>query len=342
MGLFSKRSKKERNTEWSVDAWRGLVSSVSKTAEMYCERFSAAVASERASAAAHMAASDHGRARAAAELALRNRAKVRALARLATLADQLHSRDLNITSLSSLDQLREPARTEVVSFVYAAGRLSVQPLTEAVAMLRAIFPDDVDDITRARHAWPDYFDTRLYDALTPGPADDDLVDKELAAAANDYPEYSGSGAASSSAGGGATAYHEVTPTTGQASGTYHDVTPAGTQPPPHSAPPGLTIPGQYSHRQPNPSPTLSGIPSRGPSGTVTPAPPRAASMPTNITRPWEAGERPRVPAGLLQHPIGSIPPPPPPQSDQPIPDYYRRFQDTDEAVQRRYQDLLRG
>lgn len=338
MGLFSKRTKKERNAEWSIEAWRGLVSSVSKTADMYCERFGAAVASERASAAAHAAAADHSRARAAAELALRNRAKVRALARLATLADQLHARDLGIASLSSLEQLREPARTEVVSFIYAAGRLSVQPLTEAVAMLRAIFPDDVDDITRAKHAWPDRFDTRLYDALTPGPADDDLVDKELAAAANDYPEYSGSGGASSSA---ANAFPEVTPTTsGQATGTYHDVTPAGTQPPPQTASPTLAVPGEYSHRSPIPSPTY-GITSRGPSGQIPSAPPRATTM-AHLTRPWEAGERPRVPAGLLQHPVGVMPPPPPPQNDGQIPDYYRKFQDSDEALQRRYQDLLRG
>lgn len=189
MGLFSKKPKRNATGSldgWTAERWSGLVKSVSMSAEMYCEKYSAEMASSRATAATQLASGARGRARAAAELALRNRAKVRALSRLAVLAAHLHDRDLSIESLPTLKDAREPARTELVSLVYASGRLNVQPLTEAVAMLRGRFPDDVDEIIRAKAPWPDFFDTRLYDALTPGPADDDLVEAELAAAAKEF------------------------------------------------------------------------------------------------------------------------------------------------------------
>jgi len=347
MGLFSKRKSRSAASAWSTEKWKGLVSSVSKTSEMYCEKFSAAVASERASAAAHKAAGDHLRAKAAAELALRNRSKVRALARLATLADQLHMRELKITALSSLQHLPEPARTEVVSFIYAAGRLSVLPLTEAVAMLRNIFPDDVDDIKRGKYAWPDFFDTRLYDALTPGPADDDLIENELQAATSDYPEYSANSSAQNNAIGNLSSSTtspeilNIPPSIPPNSGMFHAATPSNLQPVPvpvqsKLVAPSLIIPPA---KQPSithaSSYTASTMPTPSPPIVAIGAPPRAATLPPNhlLPRPWEQNEaRADAPTQPPASPMAG-------SSNFLSPDYSTTFEDDDEALHQRYRDL---
>lgn len=348
MGLFSRRSKRggKGEGEFQTQRWRGLASSVSKTCEMSVERFNAAVASERASAAAHAAAGDTVRARAAAELALRNRAMVKALARLASIADALHARDLPITSISSLRELHEPIRTEVVSFVYAAGRLSVQPLSEAVEMLKSHFPDDVEDITRARYEWPDILDSRLYEALAPGPANSQLVEKELQAAYADYPEYSGSGT-----GTGTSSIHQPPPPPTSAS------PPRPTRSPPPPVP-SATVPSPpprqsprsntYSPRPPSPRPALA---------RMSPPPPMPAFTsdpgPAQVPRPWERNTVPSgIPVTTASNAYGAIHPPPPapqplgrtpkPVSTAPQPDYMQAFQDSDEAVAQRYRDLLAG
>lgn len=351
MGLFSKRKSRSAASAWSTDKWKGLVSSVSKTSEMYCEKFSAAVASERASAAAHKAAGDVLRAKAAAELALRNRSKVRALARLATLADQLHMRELKIPALGSLQQLAEPARTEVVSFIYAAGRLSVQPLTEAVAMLRNIFPDDVDDIKRGKYAWPDFFDTRLYDALTPGPADDDLIENELLAATSDYPEYSANNnihagmgnltSSSTTSPDNINVSASIPASIPPSSGMFHSSTPSNLQPVSKIVAPSLIIPPVNPAVTHSKSYTGSTMPTPSPPIVAIGAPPRAATLPPNhmLPRPWEENKvPPPAPGGWIQ-----------PSQAQPQqgaqggnfidPDYLSSFQDDDEALHQRYRDL---
>lgn len=66
-----------------------------------------------------------------------------ALAKLTRIADRLYTRELKLSRLFSLLNFPDPARTEIVSFICAAGRLSIIPLTEAVTTLRDVAPDDV-------------------------------------------------------------------------------------------------------------------------------------------------------------------------------------------------------
>jgi len=184
MSLWSVPESRSAASAWSTDKWEGLVLSVSKTIKIYCHMLAASVASEIASAAAH---GDSLKANKWAELALQVR---KVGARLATIADQLYSHELKIEGLSSLQNLAEPTRTEIVSFIYAAGRMSSPPLTQAVTMLRNLFPDDVAGIEGGKYPWPAFFDTLLYDALSATPLGGDLLANGLQAAILDFPEYS--------------------------------------------------------------------------------------------------------------------------------------------------------
>ncbi len=164
-----KRSKNVADEQdepvFSVDKWRGLLLSVAKTATMYAERYTAAAESERLAAQEKKGR----RARnAASEKAVLNECRAKALVRLAALAHQLHVRQ-SPNEFCMLNAVEEVARCEMVSLMFAAARLDVQPLSEVVELLRSIFPDDVDAVMQGKEPWSDMVDAALFAALTDCP-----------------------------------------------------------------------------------------------------------------------------------------------------------------------------
>ena len=154
---------------FSVDKWRGLLLSVAKTSAMYAERYTTAAETEK------LASREKKGKRArnmANQMAIQNGCRAKALVRLASLAHQLHVRNPPC-DWCMLMAVEEVARCEIVSLIYAAARVDVQPLTEALDLLRLLFPEDIDSVQQCKDSWLDMVDPVLLAALTECPIDDD-------------------------------------------------------------------------------------------------------------------------------------------------------------------------
>lgn len=191
MGLF--RSKKSRQVisdpvpDWDDTRWRSHLRSNALGTEHHCSMYLEMINADRKEAARTFQNDDEIRARSVTESAIRNKRIVTALTALAPISSSLYQRSEPLGGYTSLVQIPEPARSGIVTIVYAAGRLPMSYLTDIVSFLREQFGSvHIDQIQQGRGELDTLVNSTVREALTPGPASQADVDQELASAVKEY------------------------------------------------------------------------------------------------------------------------------------------------------------
>lgn len=130
---------------------------------------------------------DESRARSFAESSIRNKRIVTALSALCPLCSALFQRSEPLAGYTSLVQIPEPARSGIITIIYAAGRLQMSYLTDTVQFLRDQFATvHIDQIQRGEGDLIVHVNSTVRDALAPATASREEVDSELASAVREY------------------------------------------------------------------------------------------------------------------------------------------------------------
>lgn len=145
------------------------------------------IASDRKEAARLFKNDDATRAQTYVESSLRNNRIVAALTALSPLSNALYQRSEPLAGYTSLIQIPEPARSGIVTIVFAASRLQMGYLTETVAFLREQFGSiHINQIQQSHSDFHALINSTVREALSaesPSRAD---IDKELASAVKEY------------------------------------------------------------------------------------------------------------------------------------------------------------
>lgn len=122
-----------------------------------------------------------------AESSLRNKRIVAALSSLSPLCNALFQRAEPLVGYTSLVQIPEPARSGIVTIIFAAGRLQLSYLTDTVAFLREQFgPVHIDGIQMSEGELAGLVNGNVREALSPLPPEPMQVKAELASAVKEY------------------------------------------------------------------------------------------------------------------------------------------------------------
>lgn len=121
------------------------------------------------------------------ESSLRNKRIVGALAALSPLCNALFQRAEPLAGYTSLVQIPEPARSGIVTIIFAAGRLQLSYLTDTVAFLNEQFGSvHIDGIQNGQSELSNLVNATVRNALSPTGPDQSEIDAELASAVKEY------------------------------------------------------------------------------------------------------------------------------------------------------------
>lgn len=173
--------------DWDDTRWLSHLRSNAVGADHHCGIYVDMINRDRQEAAGHFKNEDHAGARSFAESALRNNRVVTALAALSPLCNTLYQRSEPLAGYTSLVQIPEPARSGIVTVVFAASRLQMSYLTETVNFLREQFGSvHIDQIQKAQGELYPLVNATVRDALSAVPATRAEVDAELASAVKQH------------------------------------------------------------------------------------------------------------------------------------------------------------
>lgn len=204
MGLFRSRNKQrplpEPLPDWDDTRWRSHLRSNALGTDHHCNIYMEMIQADRKEAARLFQNEDDVRARQFAESSLRNKRIVAALSALAPLCNALYQRSEPLSGYTSLIQIPEPAKSGIVTIIFAAGRLQLSYLTETVAFLREQFTSiHIDAIQSGDGDLSQLVEETVRKALSPDPPDRSDVDAELASSVKEFFGISVGPAASASA-----------------------------------------------------------------------------------------------------------------------------------------------
>lgn len=191
MGLFRKKpshpSAPDPLPDWDDTRWRGHLRANALGTEHHCGIYVQMINDDRKEAARLFRNDDPSRARHYAESALRNNRTVTALAALNPLSNALYQRSEPLAGYTSLVQIPEPARSGIVTLVFAAARLRMNYLSDTVAFLKEQFGTvHIDQIQTAQGDLYPFVNATVREALSPAPATPAQVEDELASAVKQY------------------------------------------------------------------------------------------------------------------------------------------------------------
>lgn len=191
MGLFRSRHKSrplpEPLPDWDDTRWRSHLRSNALGTDHHCNIYVEMINADRKEAARLFKNEDDPRARQFAESSLRNKRIVAALAALSPLCNALYQRSEPLSGYTSLLQIPEPAKSGIVTIIFAAGRLQLSYLTETVAFLREQFTSKhIDAIQSGDGELCVLVNDTVRNALSPKPPDCSDVDAELASSVKEF------------------------------------------------------------------------------------------------------------------------------------------------------------
>lgn len=191
MGLF--RSRKSRQVaaeplpDWDDTRWRSHLRANALGTDHHCGIYLEMINADRKEAARLFKNEDDIRARGFAESALRNKRIVSALSALSPLCNALFQRSEPLAGYTSLVQIPEPARSGIVTLIFAAGRLHLSYLTDTVTFLLEQFGSvHIDAIQSSQGDLTSLVNPTVLDSLSPTAPDRSDVDAELASAVKEY------------------------------------------------------------------------------------------------------------------------------------------------------------
>lgn len=171
---------------WDDTLWRSHLRANALGTEHHCGIYVQMINDDRKEAA-RLYRTDPASARSYAESAIRNNRIVTALAALNPLSNALYQRSEPLEGYTSLVQIPEPARSGIVTLIFAAVRLRLKYLSDTVDFLRQHFgPVHIDQIQNAEGELYPLVNATVRDALSPAPATRSEVDKELASSVKQY------------------------------------------------------------------------------------------------------------------------------------------------------------
>lgn len=187
------RSKKSRQIiaeplpDWDDTRWRSHLRTNALGTEYQCGIYVQRINDDRKEAARLLKNNDNDRARNYAESALRHNRTVTALAALSPLSNALYQRAEPLGGYTSLVQVPEPARSGIVTIIFAAGRMRMNFLSEIVQFLQEQFgPVHIEAIQKGEGELYALVNPTVRDALSPAPATPEDIDMELASAVKQY------------------------------------------------------------------------------------------------------------------------------------------------------------
>lgn len=190
MGLFRRKSSRIPSAPlptWDDTRWRSHLRANALGTEHHIGIYSQMITDDRKEAARLHQNSEIPRARTFAESAIRNQRTVTALSALNPLSNALYQRSDPLAGFTSLVQIPEPARSGIVTLIFAAARLHMSYLTDTVNFLKEQFgPMHVEQIQEADGELYPLVNPTVRDALSPAPATPEDVDKELASAVKQH------------------------------------------------------------------------------------------------------------------------------------------------------------
>eukprot|EP00178_Gracilaria_changii_P023483 TRINITY_DN71027_c0_g1_i1.p1 TRINITY_DN71027_c0_g1~~TRINITY_DN71027_c0_g1_i1.p1 ORF type:complete len:421 (-),score=59.84 TRINITY_DN71027_c0_g1_i1:1038-2300(-) len=143
MGFFrrgkSRQVTNEPLPEWDDTRWRSHLRASALGVDYHCNLYVEVINNERKEAATHFKDNDEVRARSHAESAFRNKRIISALGALAPITNALHQRAEPLAGYTSIAAIPDPARSSIITIIYAASRLQMSYLTDMVEFLREQF-----------------------------------------------------------------------------------------------------------------------------------------------------------------------------------------------------------
>lgn len=188
---FSKSSRQQRDTpnlpDWDDTRWRSHLHASTIGTERHCDIYLQMINTDRKEAARLFKDEDDIRARQFAESSLRHKRIVAALGALSPLCHSLYQRSDPLAGYNSLSELPEPARSGIITIIFAAGRLQLSYLTETVAFLREQFESyHIDAIQSDNGTLGSYVNQTIREALSPNPPSDSEVAAEISSSVKEY------------------------------------------------------------------------------------------------------------------------------------------------------------
>eukprot|EP00177_Eucheuma_denticulatum_P008316 GFKZ01015126.1.p1 GENE.GFKZ01015126.1~~GFKZ01015126.1.p1 ORF type:complete len:454 (+),score=62.74 GFKZ01015126.1:107-1468(+) len=173
--------------DWNDTRWRSHLRANALGTEHHCGIYVQIINDDRKEAARLFKKDDTAQARNYAESSLRHNRTVTALAALSPLSNALYQRAEPLAGYTSLVQIPEPARSGIVTIIFAAGRLHMNYLSETVQFLREQFgPVHINAIQKGEGELYALVNPTVRDALSPAPATREDIDAELASAVKQY------------------------------------------------------------------------------------------------------------------------------------------------------------
>lgn len=201
MGIFKSGRRRAVSSaplpDWDDTRWRSHLRSNALGTDHHCNIYLDMINTDRREAARLFKEEDDAGAERYAESSLRNKRIVAALSSLSPLCNALFQRAEPLVGYTSLLQIPEPARSGIVTIIFAAGRLQLSYLTDTVAFLREQFgPVHIEAIQASEGELAGHVNANVRDALSPLPPEPSQVKAELASAVKEHFNVSISPAAS--------------------------------------------------------------------------------------------------------------------------------------------------
>lgn len=191
MPLFRRKSSRQAPNEPYPDyddtRWRYHLRTNAIETDHFCNQYLETINADRREAARLFKNNEETAARAHAQSALRDKRILTALAALSPLSNALYQRSEPLAGYTSLVQVPEPARSGVVTIVFAAAHLDLKYLSETVNFLRAQFsPVHIEQIQRGEGELADLINPSVREAVSNAPPQRPEVDAEIVSSVKEY------------------------------------------------------------------------------------------------------------------------------------------------------------
>ncbi|CAN8063438.1 unnamed protein product [Agarophyton chilense] len=191
MGFF-RRGKQRQVTseplpEWDDTRWRSHLRASALGVDYHCNLYVEVINNERKEAARFFKENDEARARSHAETSFRNKRIISALGALAPITNALHQRAEPLAGYTSIAAIPHPARSNIISIIYAASRLQMSYLTDMVEFLREQFGSyHIEQIQQGLGDLFTHVNPTVRDSLSTMTPSRDDTNTELASAVKEY------------------------------------------------------------------------------------------------------------------------------------------------------------